>query len=184
MEGDVSSPREARVGRRNLPAKPSREARASFSSPHNRRRFSPRSIKKPAGDGSGSGEQRRISKFSLFFSLFFFSLFVFLPRLIPPEIDRRPLKSTVTDQFRVVTGIPNQRYCLIAGGPVRITHIGWYDSKRQTLVSTIFSNALVSTTTHTREQGIDDCLKVSPLWYHVLTCAYGSIINPCLYDIV
>ncbi|RZS13484.1 hypothetical protein BHM03_00045078 [Ensete ventricosum] len=68
-------------------------------------------------NGSGSREQCRISRFSLFFSLFFL-----VPWPIPPEIDhpttiddgqnqplpldnsRRRSKSTVTDRFRVVTG--------------------------------------------------------------------------------
>ncbi|RWW63770.1 hypothetical protein BHE74_00029031 [Ensete ventricosum] len=54
---------------------------ALFSSPHVRRRSYPQSAKKPASDKSGLGEQHRISRFFLFFSLSFF-----LPRLIPPEI--------------------------------------------------------------------------------------------------
>ncbi|RWW29304.1 hypothetical protein GW17_00006176 [Ensete ventricosum] len=49
-----------------------REAHVSFSSPRNRRIFSTRSAEKPTGDGLGLGEQRQISKFSLFFFLFFF----------------------------------------------------------------------------------------------------------------
>ncbi|RZR81328.1 hypothetical protein BHM03_00007524 [Ensete ventricosum] len=47
--------------------------------------------KSPAGNGSRSGKQRRVSRFSLFFSLFFF-----LPRLILLEIARRRSKSTIT----------------------------------------------------------------------------------------
>ncbi|RZS20373.1 hypothetical protein BHM03_00052869 [Ensete ventricosum] len=73
------------VGRKievTLGKKPARHA--SFSYPRDRRRFSLRSTEKPTDDESGSREQRQISRFSLFFSLFFF-----LPRLIPPEIGRR-----------------------------------------------------------------------------------------------
>ncbi|RWW61182.1 hypothetical protein BHE74_00031784 [Ensete ventricosum] len=50
-----------------------------------------RRFEKPASDGLRSGEQRRISRFSLFFSLFFF-----LPWLILPEIGRRWSKSIGT----------------------------------------------------------------------------------------
>ena len=45
--------------------------------------------------GIVEGERRRISKFSLFFSL--------LPQLIPPGNERRQSKSTITDRFQVVT---------------------------------------------------------------------------------
>ncbi|RWV88324.1 hypothetical protein GW17_00049604 [Ensete ventricosum] len=57
------------------------------------------------------GVQRRVSRFFLFFSLFFF-----LPRLILPEIGRQWSKSTITSRFRVVMGInsPSQRYHLVA----------------------------------------------------------------------
>ncbi|RWW85432.1 hypothetical protein BHE74_00005882 [Ensete ventricosum] len=47
--------------------------------------------RKSASDGSGLGEQHCISRFSLLF----FYLFFFLPRLILTEIGRRQLKSTV-----------------------------------------------------------------------------------------
>ncbi|RRT59163.1 hypothetical protein B296_00046050 [Ensete ventricosum] len=65
------------------------ERHASFSSRRNRLRVTLRNAEKPAGDGLRSGEQYRISRFSLFFSLFFF-----LPRLIPPKIGLRRSKST------------------------------------------------------------------------------------------
>ncbi|RWW84468.1 hypothetical protein BHE74_00006919, partial [Ensete ventricosum] len=47
-------------------------------------------------DGSSSGEQHRISKF--------FSLFFFLPQLIPLEIGQQRSKSIVTSRFRVAMG--------------------------------------------------------------------------------
>ncbi|RZS02533.1 hypothetical protein BHM03_00032593 [Ensete ventricosum] len=79
------------ISLQSLSEKPT--CRTSISS-RDRRRFSSRSAEKLAGDGSGSGEQRRISKFSLFFSLFFF-----LPRLIP--LDQPP--TVEIDRFHPTT---------------------------------------------------------------------------------
>ncbi|RRT47606.1 hypothetical protein B296_00053640 [Ensete ventricosum] len=151
---------EARTGRRNIPAKPQGEVGAPREAHAGRRNvvfFSPRSPKIPLakrrearGRESGSGEQRQISKFSLFFSLFFF-----LPRLIPPEIGRRwskstvtarnrsrRLKSTATGQFRVVTRrkqsqsmvLPGSERsaCWFAVGPICTKR---YPSVFQTLVA-------------------------------------------------
>ncbi|RRT68969.1 hypothetical protein B296_00024780, partial [Ensete ventricosum] len=57
-------------------------------------------ISRSLDDGSGSGDGRAVldSQLSPFFSLFFF-----LPRLIPLEINRRRSKSTVTGRLQVVT---------------------------------------------------------------------------------
>ncbi|RZR72911.1 hypothetical protein BHM03_00018468, partial [Ensete ventricosum] len=57
-------------------------------------------ISRSLDDGSGSGDGRVVldSQLSPFFSLFFF-----LPRLIPLEISRRRSKSTVTGRLQVVT---------------------------------------------------------------------------------
>ncbi|RRT78043.1 hypothetical protein B296_00001145 [Ensete ventricosum] len=129
------------ISLRSLSEKPM--CRESFSSPHDRRRFSPRSAEKLASDGSGSREQRRISRFTLFFSLFFF-----LPRLIPPDSDRRQSKSTVSGRFRVVTRQKQSQSTIPPSsrqfGPCTVQRVNryvspvQYDSKHRTLYKSFF----------------------------------------------
>ncbi|RZR92147.1 hypothetical protein BHM03_00020400 [Ensete ventricosum] len=75
------------------------------SSPHDRRSlFSPRSLVEASSHcgrriGIIKGERHRISRFSLFFSLFFLLLW-----LIPLDSGWRWSKSTITERFRVVMG--------------------------------------------------------------------------------
>ncbi|RZS26452.1 hypothetical protein BHM03_00059801 [Ensete ventricosum] len=72
--------------------------------------------KLPVSDGSGSGEQHRIFRFSLFFSLFFF-----LPWLILPKINRYHPKSAGKGE-----NSPNRRYYHIVRGPRTDQHADWY----------------------------------------------------------
>ncbi|RZR72932.1 hypothetical protein BHM03_00018672 [Ensete ventricosum] len=84
--------------------------RGNVSSP----RVGRRNLLRGAGDSSPAGDKscrRRAAPYSRFF----FSLFFFLPRLIPREISRRRSKSIVTAQQRPTTVVIN-RYRAISGG--------------------------------------------------------------------